>query len=400
VVASFFLTSSFGIIYSYSDFFLPLSSQFNWSHAVVSTVPGVALLVFSVGAVIGGYVTDRLSFRKLAFIGTVLIGVGTGLASQVQNFPALLVLFGLLTPLGTSFVVIVATAAPVRWFVKKRGLAVGIMAAGSGLGTLIVPPLIERLIQSEGWREGFMVMGLGYLVLLAVCSSFIQTPEERKEKPYGWHEMNEEERSHLVNQTWEEALSKRAFWQIYVMFFVGSFGATMFLVHVIPFADTVGISQLDASIGLGAFGAGSLLARVAMGLVADRLGRSATVVISFIVQVISLALLALSSSSLIILFYACAFGIGFGYGGYLSDFIALSGDLFGMKWIQRIWAIDETAYGIAGLISPIVAGILFDSFDNYYLVFGIGTVLALLGLGIAINFSMQMRKVTSRIVIG
>lgn len=370
---------------------------------MVSTVPGVALLVFSIGAVIGGYITDRLSFRKIAFIGALLAGIGTALASQIQNFPTLLVLFGILTPLGTSFVVIVATAAPVRWFVKKRGLAVGFMAAGSGLGTLIVPPLIERLIQSEGWREGFFVMGLGYFVLLSVCSSFLQTPEDRHEKPYGWHEMNEVERSNLENRTWKQALSTRTFWEIYVMFFVGSFGATMFLVHAIPFANTVGISQLDASIGLGAFGAGSLFARVAMGLLADRLGRSGAVIISFVVQVASLALLALSSSTLIILFYACAFGIGFGYGGYLSDFIALSGDLFGMKWIQRIWAIDETAFGIAGLVSPIVAGILFDAFENYYLIFGIGTLLALLGLGIAINFSIQMRKAknaTNKLVIG
>jgi OFA family oxalate/formate antiporter-like MFS transporter len=391
VIASFFLTTTFGIIYSYGDFFLPLGNEFSWSHTINSTVPALALFVFSLGAIFAGYFAGRIGFRRLSYIGTILVGVGTIFASQIQNLPELLVLFGLITPLGTSFVVIIATASPVLWFVKKRGLAVGIMTAGSGFGNLVVPPLVEESIQLEGWRIGFLALGIGFLLLLLVASYFTQTPDDRNLKPYGWQGMSVEDqrRSELVEYSPKQALSTKSFWMIYIMFFVGSFGATMFLVHAIPFASTVGISELDASIGLGMLGAGSLFSRIFIGLVADRLNRETGVVISFAVQFVSIGLLQLSNSNLVLLFYLCSFGIGFGYGGYLSDFIALTGDLFGRKSIQMIWAFDETAFGFAGLISPIVAGVFFDRLHSYNLVFDIATIGSLAGLVLAVLFAKR-----------
>jgi OFA family oxalate/formate antiporter-like MFS transporter len=396
LIASFFLTSTFGILYSYSDFFLPLGLQFSWSHTVNSTVPALALLVFSVGAIFGGYFAEHIGFRNMSYLGAILVGLGTTLSSQIQNLPELLLLFGLITPLGTSFVVIIATASPVRWFVKRRGMAVGIMAAGSGFGTLIVPPLIESLIQLDGWRAGFLVLGLGFFAILCVASFFTQTPDDLRLKPYGWSRMSEEEKAFLIDSTPKQALSSRPFWMIYAMFFLGSFGATMFLVHAIPLASTLGISELDASIALGVFGAGSLFSRVAIGLIADKLSRMTGVIISFVAQVVSLALLPFSGSDLTFLFYLCSFGIGFGYGGYLSDFIALSGDIFGRKWIHKIWAFDETAYGIAGLVAPIVAGAFFDRLQSYSLIIEIATIAALTGLILSIIFARDLKKKRAR----
>lgn len=396
LVASFFLTSTFGIIYSYSDFFLPLGAQFSWSHTINSSIPALALLVFSIGAIFGGYFAEHIGFRSMSFLGAILVGLGTTLASQIQNLPELLMLFGVVTPLGTSFVVIIATASPVRWFVKRRGMAVGIMAAGSGFGTLVVPPLIEALIQLDGWRVGFFVLGLGFFALLCVSSIFMQTPDDLHVKPYGWSKMNEQERSLLVDYTPKHALTTRSFWMIYAMFFLGSFGATMFIVHAVPFASTLGINELNASIALGVFGAGSLFSRVAIGLVADRLSRATGVILSFAVQVISMTFLLFSSSSFELLFYLCSFGIGFGYGGYLSDLIALTGDIFGRKWIQRIWAFDETAYGIAGLISPILAGVFFDTLHSYTLIIEIATIAAFAGLVLSIIFARSLKKAQVR----
>jgi MFS transporter, OFA family, oxalate/formate antiporter len=396
LAASFFLTSSFGILYSYSDFFLPLGSEFSWSHTLNSTVPGLALLVFSLGAIFGAYFADRIGFRTMSYVGAILVGLGTALSSQIQNLSDLLVLFGLITPLGISFVVIIATAAPVRWFVKKRGIAVGLMAAGSGFGTLVVPPLVEVLIQLDGWRSGFLVLGLGFFAILCVASIFMQTPDDLRLKPYGWTKMSDEEKSRLVDYTPKQALSGRPFWMIYTMFFLGSFGATMFLVHAVPFAGTLGIGELNASIAIGVFGAGSLFSRVLIGLIADRLSRMTGVIISFLVQVVSMTMLQFSGSSLVLLFYACSFGIGFGYGGYLSDFIALSGDIFGRKWIHRIWAIDETAFGVAGLIAPILAGAFFDKLHSYTLIIEIATVAALSGLIVSIIFARDLRKARTR----
>ena len=206
-IFSFFLTSSFGIIYSYSDFFIPLGAEFSWSHTLNSTVPALALLVFSIGSVFSGYFAVRIGFRKLSYTGAILIGVGTGFSSLIQNLPELLILYGIVMPLGTSFVVIIASAQTVKWFTKRRGLAVGIMAAGSGFGTLVVPPLAEILIQDEGWRTSFATLGLSFFLILAISSFFMQTPEEREVNPYGHGEVSEVKKSYNLL----EALSHWSF---------------------------------------------------------------------------------------------------------------------------------------------------------------------------------------------
>ncbi|MHB1907647.1 MAG: MFS transporter [Nitrososphaerales archaeon] len=386
-IFSFFLTSSFGIIYSYSDFFIPLGAEFSWSHTLNSTVPALALLVFSIGSVFSGYFAVRIGFRKLSYTGAILIGVGTGFSSLIQNLPELLILYGIVMPLGTSFVVIIASAQTVKWFAKRRGLAVGIMAAGSGFGTLVVPPLAEILIQDEGWRTSFATLGLSFFLILAISSFFMQTPEEREVNPYGHGEVSEVKKSYNLL----EALSTRIFWIIYLMFFLGAFGSTMFIVHAIPYAATVGINELSASVGLSILGAGSLSSRLVIGLIADRLSRSSGLIISMIIQFVSLSILAFQVPSLSI-FFLCCFGIGFGYGGYLADFIALTGDIFGSRWIQRIWGVDETAFGLGGLTGPLLAGILFDKMKSYGLVLEIATLAALAALAMSLFFSKEITK--------
>lgn len=386
----FCTTLTFGIVYSYGDFFIPLAMEFGWNNATDSTVPAVALLVFSVGSLLAGSIASRVGFRRMCFIGTSLIGTGTLLSAEIQAFSELLILFGVVLPLGIAFITVIGSALIVKWFVKKRGIAAGITTAGAGFGTLAVPPLTESLIAYTNWRDAFIVLGVGFLALLIAISFFMQTPEETGQKPYGWHEMSEEQRATLTNYTLVEALSTRSFWMIYTMFLFGSIGATMFIVEAEPFASTVGISPVTASIALGMLGAGSLIARLLMGALSDRLSRTEGVMISFFAEFISIAALTFVGSSVLGLFL-CSFGIGFGYGGYTSDFIALTGDLYGTKWMHKIWSVDSTAFGLGGLIGPIAAGMYFDSFQNYGTIFEIAAV----GVFAAFAISLILRREVS-----
>ncbi|MGI0085193.1 MAG: hypothetical protein ACREBQ_08935, partial [Nitrososphaerales archaeon] len=69
----FCMTSTFGITYSYSDFFLPLTNEFGWNHATASAIPAASLIVFSFGSLAGGYFVSRTGFRKMSFIGSILV---------------------------------------------------------------------------------------------------------------------------------------------------------------------------------------------------------------------------------------------------------------------------------------------------------------------------------------
>ncbi len=386
------MTLAFGITYSYSDFFIPLAKEFGWNYATDSTIPAVSLLAFSLGSVAGGYFVERIGYRRMSYIGALLVGFGTILSSQVNGFYELLLSFGILTPSGIALVVIAATGLVVKWFVKKRGLAVGIMASGSGLGTLVVPILSQYLIgNGADWRNAFLLLGAGFLGLLLFASFFMQTPEELAQTPYGWHEMTDEQRGSLKDITLRRALNTRSFWMIYAMFFLGTIGAAMFLAEADPFASYQGISSIIAATSLGIFGGGSLISRLLLSSLSDAISRRTALVISFLSELVSLAGLPLAGSN-IALFLAASFGIGFGYGGFLSDLIALSGDVFGMKWIQRIWGVIETAFGFGGLIGPIAAGLFFDAFNTYTGIMEVGAMSSLLAMLLAVALPRKVRE--------
>ena len=389
------MTLSFGILYSYGVFFVPLQNQFGWSATANSAIPALGLATFSLGAMGGGFLAGRVGNRRIALTGALLAGFGTMLSGTINQFPQLLVLFGVLASLGASFVVIVATSLVIKWFERNRGLAVGFMAAGSGVGTVIVPPMAATLIIHYGWRDTFFIIGSAYLVLLLIASYFMQTPEERSLKPLGWSESSRSPRKLRSDFKVKQALSSQSFWLIYVMFFLGSLVATMFLVHAPNLVVSKGLSKLLGAEAIGAFGAGSLISRMVVGHVSDRMDRSRTVVIAFASEFVGI----LGVPFVVFLpipFLLSSFAIGFGYGGFLSDFIALTGDLFGSRSVGSIWGITETAYGLGGLLGPIIAGAYFQRFQSYTGIFEVAAFIAAIALATSLVFAKRVEPIISR----
>ena len=385
-------TLTFGIVYSYSDFFIPLQQEFGWNAVQDSTIPAVSLIVFSFGSLIGGSVIRKLGWRSTCILGSCLTGLGIAFSSQVSNYDELLVLFGIVFSLGNAFTVLCTGPLVVKWFLKRRGLAVGVTSAGSGVGTLTIPPIAEYFISTYGWRISFLLIGLFFLVLLLGVSYFMRTPEENEMFPYGWNNLSiEEKRRFQDSLNLRQALGTSRYWMIFVMFFLGTVGVTMFVVHASPFGLTEGIDQFYASIALGILGAGSLIGRIVMGSVSDKISRGTTVSISLFSELIGLAIVPFVSGS-IYLFFISGLAIGFGYGGYLADFISLIGDLYGSESVANVWGFTEVSYGLGGLVGPIIAAAYFSRFGTYIGIFEIAALGLLAALVISIFFSRQVGR--------
>ncbi len=329
---------SFGIIYTYSNFFVAVENEFGLNHATDSTIPGTSLVMFSLGSILAGYLGQKIGFRKTAAIGATLAGGGTTLSSRASSFVEILVSFGIISSLGVALVVLCADTLVVRWFMKKRAAAVSVVVAGAGVGTLVLSPVSNYLILSFGWREAFVIAGSVFLALAVALSYFMQTPEELSQRPLGWAvqtlTQNHDSRNNI---TLKQALSSGSFRMMYLMFFLGNIGSSMFIIHAVPFGVTHEISAATGSEALGFFGVGSLVARVAVGSWSGKLTRPSSIKIALASEFIGLAALPFANGY-VPFFFACSFAIGFGFGGVISDYIALAGDLFGMKYISVYWA--------------------------------------------------------------
>lgn len=398
VFAAFCASSTLGLTLSFTDFFLPLAKSFHLSSVTDSTIPSISALVLALASPVGGYLVSAYGFRKICYVGTILFGGATFLSAFVSGYLELLVTYGIIMSFGCAFLLTSGTSIVVKWFVQRRGLAVGIMASGTAVGSLLIPGVSELLIIWDGWRSAFAAVGLSYLAVLLLVSYFMQTPDDLSIKPYGSGVVvaGLDKRRATIDYTPRRALLTARFWAIFAMFSLGSIGVSMFYVHAVPFGFSHHITEQTASLSIIFLGVGSLFSRIIMGVVSDKMRLGGTLIIDFVLETIGLAGLTFVGSSSLAL-YLCGITLGFAYGGFMTEFVSLTGTLFGMKWMQKIWPFCALAYGVGGFVGPLIGGIYFQEFGNYSNIFLVAAIPAAVALSISIAFAkIPVQQITSK----
>jgi MFS family permease len=150
-VCTLMMTITYGLMYSYSVFFKPLADYFQWDRTTVSGVYSAFQIIRGALAIGIGWLADKYGVRKIAAFCGLMIGLGLILSSQVETLWQLYITYSLIEALGLSGTFGIATSITTRWFSQKRGLALGIVSCGGGLGTLLIIPGAERLINATDW---------------------------------------------------------------------------------------------------------------------------------------------------------------------------------------------------------------------------------------------------------
>ena len=148
-----------GVTFSLAVFLRPLEETFGWSRALISGIALVNWIVFGVGSLAWGALSDRMGARRVVGLGAAVLGGAMLLSSQVATAWQLYLAFGVLGAVGASAFYVPLSATATRWFTARRGLAVAIISCGMGLGTLTFPPLARALITAFGWRSSFALFG-------------------------------------------------------------------------------------------------------------------------------------------------------------------------------------------------------------------------------------------------
>src|SRR5215470_17655742 len=176
VVAGAFAVSfvGFGCANAFSAFVESLQREFSTSRGSVSLIFSLAgFLYFAIG-VVSGPLADRWGSRRLAVAGMLLAGVGIALASLAGSLIQVYAAYGLGVGLGVGLAYVPSLGAVQRWFARRRAFASGLAVAGTGLGTLVMPPLAGWLIAAIGWRETYLVLGAGAAIIGAGLSLLIE----------------------------------------------------------------------------------------------------------------------------------------------------------------------------------------------------------------------------------
>lgn len=344
----------FGAAYSFAAFFTAFQAEFGASRAHISLVFSLcALLWFSIG-VPGGMLADRFGPRGVCLAGALFVAAGMVAAAQASSLEALYLTYSIGIGVGIGLSYVPSVAAVQHWFVQNRAFASGVAVAGVGAGNLVVPPLAAWMIGMYGWRNAYLALAAATLLLAVPAALALGGRAASRASASG---------TALPGMTLGAALGSAPFWMMYAVALLISVGFFVPMVHLVPYAQDVGLSAAQGVALVSLLGLGSLVGRFAVGGIADRLGHVRSLVaISFGLGLMFL-LWWVAQSFWVLAVFAVLFGAL--YGGYVALAPTICMEIFGPRALSGIIGSLYTAAGLGTLVGPTFAGASFDAFGSY-----------------------------------
>ncbi|WP_221566522.1 OFA family MFS transporter [Alkalihalobacillus sp. TS-13] len=389
---------SIGSVYSWSVFTKPLMNQFDWSLSRVSWTFSIAILFLGLAAAFMGHFVEKHGPRKSGIISAFFFGfglMGSGLAINFESLILLYIGYGVFGGIGLGIGYIAPVSTLVKWFPDRRGLATGLAIMGFGFASLIASPVINSLIHLVGIAGTFYTLGIVYLAIMLLSSSYLAPPPEGW-KPEGYEQTMEKRKNKtqdLSQLTANESLKTRRFWFLWLMLFINVTCGIAIISVASPMAQEIaGLSAAAAATMVGIMGLFNGLGRIGWASLSDYIGRPNVYTTFFLIQIVLFLLLPVTTAAL--LFQISIFMILTCYGGGFASIPAYIGDLFGTKQLGAIHGYILTAWAAAGLAGPVIVSWLREVTNSYTLTLYIfaGAFLVALLVSILIRFDIKKLK--------
>jgi len=353
-----------------------LEAQFGWSRTQLGLALSFTRIEGSITGPIAGYLVDRMGTRFMVFTGLVILAAGFYMFSQVQNlWMFYLAYFIMSVGQGQAGWITVMTLLN-HWFVRRRGMAMGLSMMGMGVGALILVPLIAWLIDPEvdriGWRRTAEILAVVTLVSAIVLPKVIRNkPEDVGDHPDGEPPApmaaGQDGPDDELELTIGQALRTQAFWAI-------SFGHGFGSMAVIATMSHLGLLMRDLGYGLQMAGwiitiqtAVAIVFQFFGGWLGDRIPKNVALFVFTGIQGIGVVFLTLGPELINFYIFAVLFGIGF--GGRTPLTTAIRGEYFGRASFGKILGISTVPMNILLLIAAPLAGFMRDELGDYNMAF-------------------------------
>jgi MFS family permease len=372
------LTAAFGLMlgtapiiaYSFGVFIKPLSLSFHTGRAAISLAFTLHNLVGAFSIAATGKLIDRYGARRVIVPFTVTFGVLLLCAEAVSGKLWQLYLFYL------ALGVVSCGTGPVpysdvvsHWFDRWRGLALGLMMLGLGVGAIVMPPLAGRLIVTFGWRPAYAVFGAAVLIIAVplVLAFLKETPDEMGLLPDGTTQVEAQppRAGGEDGMSWHDASRSRTFWVMLSAFTLVSLSVGACLIHMAAILSDRGSNAGTASLASSLLGLALLIGRVTSGFLLDRLFGPHVAASFFGCAAAGIALLWATRAPQFA--FAAAFLIGLGLGAEIDIMGYLAGRYFGLRSFGEIYGYMVASFAAAGGLGAYLMGAGFDLTGSYAL---------------------------------
>ena len=392
VIGIAFLTVgvAFGTRNAFAVFLIAVIEEFHWSRGLASGALMLGAVMWTLAAPVIGILLDRFGPRVVLPGGSILMAIGfiiSGMAHSVLEFYIGMGIF-----MGVGFAALPMTSQATflsNWFIRKRGMAIGTVASGIGLGILIVVPWTQWLITTYGWRAAFFILAAVLAIVVAPLNYFFQRqrPEQMNlEADFGESPLQASfghtKTAGVDGPSLKAALRTWRFWAFAFGVLAGAIPLHMVLIHQVAAVSDAGFSKELAAFGLGLIGLFTAPAMIFMGLLADRIGRRWSYALgsaSLMVGIFLLMMITDATQSW--LFYAFPPFIALGFSSRQSLYPTIAADLFHGKSFGAIIGAIALFIGAGAGIGPWLGGVIHDWTGNYYWAFCVAQVMTFASIG-------------------
>lgn len=386
LIAAVIINICIGTLYAWSVFALPLGKMFGWAATSIALAFTINHALSPVAMIGGGYIQDRLGPKANVMIGGVMFGVGLFITGFVSSIEMLYFTYSVLAGIGGGCVYSGTLGNTVKFFPDKRGLASGLVAAGYGSGATIVAPAASSLIASLGVLTTFKILGAVFFVVIMLCSLLIKNAPAGF-KPAGWNPpaaVNTPKPA-ARDMVWTQMLRDVTWWVVLIMLTCGALSGLMITAFASPIGQQMfNLSPMDAALFVSLVAVSNSLGRIVFGAVSDKVGRSNTIMMMYVIS--ALGMLNLTVTTSVVGFAISAIGVGAVFGGFMSTMPSIISERYGLKNFGVNYGITFIGFSLAAIFGPMTAATVRQSTGTYEQAFWIALGLNIVGLVFALIF--------------
>ncbi len=382
VLGGLFITAALGPMgrYILTVFFPFIMEDPGWSRETIGLGFTIHFWAYALLAILTGKLIDHIGGRVTILIGGVLTLLGLLLLSSVEAAWQFFLVFGVLMAGAVSMTHFVPNTSLVRkWFIRKAGLATGLVTLGTVIGFACLPPLISYLSVDFGWRTASVICAVGFGIPIMAMAAFIirNAPETMGLYPDGGGPLEDEARplgslepgvkpEVPVRWTTAQALRSKNFWYFLVAYSVTGIPLQGILGHVIIWGVEMGFSRANSGLIMAALTIPSMPVRVLAGWLGDRFGKRRVLILFNLYTTIIwfLGWLFITDKWS---FLAFCILLGFAYSAPFSLYTPFLGDMFGRMIVGTLMGVLTLGHGIIGGVGPYLWGWIADRMGSYLL---------------------------------
>ena len=382
------LFASAGFRSAPSVLILPLEEEFGWRRDVISAAIAINVLLFGLTAPFAAALMDRFTIRKVVMSALSVISLGALLTIWMNQSWHLLLLWGVVVGIGTgSMALVFAATIANRWFIKKRGLVIGVLTAAGASGQLVFLPTLANLAQDPGWRASSLMISIAAFLMVPLIYFFLkEDPQSINTTPYGaesdWQPpmLEKGNAAKVALDALRDASKVRNFWYLVGSFFVCGLSTSGLIgTHFIPAAHDHGMSQVTAASLLALIGVFDVVGTITSGYLTDRIDPRKLLFFYYSLRGLSLFLLPsilFSTVELSTLVFVIFYGLD--WIATVPPTVMLCRQVLGPEKGAIIYGWVFAAHQIGGSIAAFGAAVLRIKFGDYAAAFYITGILCLI----------------------